>query len=125
MLIKIILKFMKKNSVIVNTSRGPIINEQDLINALNNDKISGAALDVYDQEPLPKDHILRKTKNQFLLHILVMSHLKHMKNFLMDYLIAIEAFYNKKPIVKFLKIIANYLKPIEVFLIVYKSFINL
>ena len=60
------LKLMKKNSVIVNTSRGPIINEKDLIDALNNDIISCAALDVYDQEPLPKDHILRKTKNLIL-----------------------------------------------------------
>ena len=56
------LKLMKKNSVIVNTSRGPIIKENDLIDALNNDVISYAALDVYDQEPLPRDHILRKTK---------------------------------------------------------------
>ena len=56
------LKLMKKNSVIVNTSRGPIIKEKDLIDALKNDVISCAALDVYDQEPLPRDHILRKTK---------------------------------------------------------------
>ena len=60
------LKLMKKNSVIVNTSRGPIINEKDLIDALNNGIISSAALDVYDQEPLPKDHILRRTKNLIL-----------------------------------------------------------
>ena len=60
------LKLMKKTSVIVNTSRGPIIKENDLIKALNNNIISCAALDVYDQEPLPKDHILRKTKNLIL-----------------------------------------------------------
>ena len=60
------LKLMKKGSVIVNTSRGPIIKEQDLIKALNNNIISCAALDVYDQEPLPRDHILRKTKNLIL-----------------------------------------------------------
>ena len=57
---------MNKNSVIVNTSRGPIIKEKDLIDALNSDVISCAALDVYDQEPLPKDHILRRTKNLIL-----------------------------------------------------------
>ena len=64
------LKLMKKNSVIVNTSRGPIINEKDLIDALNNGIISSAALDVYDQEPLPKDHILRRTKkfNSYTSH---------------------------------------------------------
>ena len=57
------LKLMKKDSVIVNTSRGPIIKELDLIDALNKKLISCAALDVYEQEPLPKDHPLRKTKN--------------------------------------------------------------
>ena len=51
------LKLMKKESVIVNTSRGPIIKEQDLIDALNQNTISCAALDVFDQEPLPAEHI--------------------------------------------------------------------
>ena len=89
------LKLMKKNSVIVNTSRGPIINEQDLINALNDGKISCAALDVYDQEPLPKDHILRKTKNTILTpHIGYVSSEAYEK-FFDGYLLAIEAFLNK------------------------------
>ena len=48
------LNLMKKHSIIVNTSRGPIIKEQDLIDALNNETIGGAALDVFDKEPLPK-----------------------------------------------------------------------
>ena len=56
------LKLMKKNSVIVNTSRGPIINEKDLIDSLNNGIISCAALDVYDQEPLPKRSYFKKNK---------------------------------------------------------------
>ena len=60
------IKLMKRNSMIINTSRGPIVNEQDLIDALNNGVISFAALDVYDKEPLPKEHILRKTKNLIL-----------------------------------------------------------
>tara|TARA_B100000524_G_scaffold245672_1_gene131801 strand:+ start:15 stop:803 length:789 start_codon:yes stop_codon:yes gene_type:complete len=92
------LKLMKKNSVIINTSRGPIINEQDLINALNEGIISCAALDVYDQEPLPKDHILRKTKNTILTpHIGYVSSEAYEK-FFNGYLIAIEAFMNKTPI---------------------------
>ncbi len=90
------LKLMKKKSVIVNTSRGPIINEQDLIDALNNDIISSAALDVYDQEPLPRDHILRKTKNLILTpHIGYVSEEAYEK-FFNGYLKAIEAFINKK-----------------------------
>ena len=92
------LKLMKKVSVIVNTSRGPIIKEQDLIDALNNNVISCAALDVYDQEPLPRGHILRKTKNLILTpHIGYVSEEAYEK-FFSGYLEGIEAFLNKKPI---------------------------
>ena len=88
---------MKKNSVLVNTSRGPIINEQDLIKG-NDGTISCAALDVYDQEPLPKDHILRQTKNTILTpHIGYVSSEAYEK-FFNGYLLAIEAFINKSPI---------------------------
>ena len=92
------LKLMKKKSVIVNTSRGPIINEQDLINALNEGTISCAALDVYDQEPLPKDHILRQTKNTILTpHIGYVSSEAYEK-FFNGYLLAIQGFLNNSPI---------------------------
>ena len=92
------INLMKRGSVIVNTSRGPIIKEQDIIDALNNDVISCAALDVYDQEPLPRDHILRKTKNLILTpHIGYVSEEAYEK-FFNGYLQAIEAFINKSPI---------------------------
>ena len=92
------LGLMKKGSVIVNTSRGPIIKEKDIIDALNNEVISCAALDVYDQEPLPKDHILRKTKNLILTpHIGYVSKEAYEK-FFNGYLRAIEAFIKNKPI---------------------------
>jgi len=92
------LKLMKKNSVIVNTSRGPIIKEKDLIDALNSDIISFAALDVYEQEPLPRDHILRNTKNLILTpHIGYVSEEAYEK-FFNGYLQAIEAFLDKSPI---------------------------
>ncbi len=91
------LKMMKKESVIVNTSRGPIINELDLINALNDGTISFAALDVYDQEPLPKDHILRRTKNTLLTpHIGYVSSEAYEK-FFNGYFLAIDAFIRKNP----------------------------
>ena len=91
------LKLMKKSSVLVNTSRGPIVNEKDLISALNNGIISCAALDVYDQEPLPKEHLLRKTKNTILTpHIGYVSSEAYEK-FFNGYLLAIEAFLNKTP----------------------------
>ena len=58
---------MKKTSFIINTSRGPIINENDLVEALKDEKIAGAGLDVYDQEPLPQDHKFRFLPNALLL----------------------------------------------------------
>jgi len=92
------LRLMKKNSVIVNTSRGPIIKEKDLIDVLNNGYISCAALDVYDKEPLPRDHILRSTRNVILTpHIGYVSEEAYEK-FFNGYLKAIEAFINKNPI---------------------------
>ena len=51
----------------INTSRGPIINEEDLIQALKDETIAGAGLDVYDKEPLPQDHKLRFLPNALLL----------------------------------------------------------
>ncbi len=61
------IKMMKKTSFLINTSRGPIINENDLVEALKDEKIAGAGLDVYDKEPLPQDHKLRFLPNAFLL----------------------------------------------------------
>ena len=61
------LDIMKKTSFLINTSRGPIINENDLVEALKADKIAGAGLDVYEKEPLPQDHKLRFLPNTLLL----------------------------------------------------------
>ena len=60
-------EMMKKTSFLINTSRGPIINETDLVEALKEEKIAGAGLDVYEKEPLPQDHKLRFLPNAFLL----------------------------------------------------------
>ena len=61
------IEMMKKTSYLINTSRGPIINENDLVEALKDEKIAGAGLDVYDKEPLPQDHKLRFLPNALLL----------------------------------------------------------
>ena len=61
------LSMMKKTSFLINTSRGPIINENDLVEALKNETIAGAGLDVYVKEPLPQDHKLRFLPNALLL----------------------------------------------------------
>ncbi len=60
-------QMMKKTSFLINTSRGQIINEKDLIQALKDETIAGVGLDVYDKEPLPQDHKLRFFTNAFLL----------------------------------------------------------
>ena len=61
------LALMKKTAFLINTSRGPIINENDLVEALKDEKIAGAGLDVYDKEPLAQDHKLRFLPNALLL----------------------------------------------------------
>ena len=57
---------MKKTCFLVNIARGLIINESYLIEALQNNMIAGAALDVFETEPLLKDSPLFKLKNVFL-----------------------------------------------------------
>ena len=61
------LNMMKKTAFLINTSRGPIINENDLIEILKDEKIAGAGLDVFDKEPLSQDHKLRFLPNTLLL----------------------------------------------------------
>jgi len=60
------LAAMKPAAYLINTSRGPIVDERALVAALEGHKIAGAALDVYDQEPLPVDHPLRRLENVVL-----------------------------------------------------------
>lgn len=58
---------MKPTAYLINTSRGPIVDEAALIAALQERRIAGAGLDVYDTEPLPADHPLRSLRNTLLL----------------------------------------------------------
>lgn len=60
------LAAMKPTAILVNTSRGPIVDEDALLDALRRKKIACAALDVYDTEPLPADHPLRALGNTVL-----------------------------------------------------------
>ena len=57
---------MKKTAFLINTSRGPIVNEDDLIIALSTNEIAGAGLDVYEKEPLPENNKLRFLPNALL-----------------------------------------------------------
>ncbi|HKI41430.1 MAG TPA: D-2-hydroxyacid dehydrogenase family protein, partial [Mycobacterium sp.] len=60
------LALMKPTAYLINTSRGPIVDEAALIAALETGRIAGAGLDVYDVEPLPPDHPLRRLPNATL-----------------------------------------------------------
>jgi D-3-phosphoglycerate dehydrogenase len=60
------LDWMKLGAVLINTARGPIVAEQDLIAALKSGRIAGAGLDVFEVEPLPADSVLRGMDNVLL-----------------------------------------------------------
>lgn len=61
------LALMKPGAIIINTSRGPLIDQVALLAALREGRIGGAGIDVYDQEPLPADHVLRRAPRTMLL----------------------------------------------------------
>jgi phosphoglycerate dehydrogenase-like enzyme len=54
---------MKPSAFLINTSRGPLVDEDSLIKSLEEKKIAGVALDVFDNEPLPLNHPFRKLEN--------------------------------------------------------------
>ena len=58
---------MKRGVLLVNTARGPIVSEIAMIKALESGKLGGVGLDVYDIEPLPMDHPLRRFDNAILM----------------------------------------------------------
>ncbi len=60
------LTCMKSTAVLINTARGPIVNEATLIDALRNQRIAGAALDVFEEEPLPENSPLKTMDNVLL-----------------------------------------------------------
>jgi phosphoglycerate dehydrogenase-like enzyme len=60
------LERMQRHAILINTSRGPIVNEAALGRCLRDRQIAGAGLDVFDQEPLPGDHFLRRLDNVVL-----------------------------------------------------------
>lgn len=60
------LALLKPTAIFINTSRGPIVDEQALVKVLQEEKIAGAGLDVFDTEPLPLDHPLRDLQNATL-----------------------------------------------------------
>jgi D-3-phosphoglycerate dehydrogenase len=91
------LERMKPGAVLVNTSRGPIVAEHDLIRVLQAGKIH-AALDVYDREPLPADHPLRRMENVTLSPHLGYVHEDNYRVFYADTVENVQAFLSGKPV---------------------------
>ena len=92
------IAMMKKTSFLINTSRGPIINENDLVEALKSDKIAGAGLDVYDKEPLPQDHKLRFLPNAFLLPHIGYVTVENYSKFYLQMIENLESCLKNKPL---------------------------
>ena len=92
------LGMMKKTALIINTSRGPIINEKDLVEALKDEKIAGAGLDVYDKEPLPQDHKLRFLPNALLLPHIGYVTAENYSKFYLQMIENLEGCLHSKPI---------------------------
>jgi len=89
---------MKKSAFIINTSRGSIINEDDLIIALSTNVIAGAGLDVYEKEPLPENHKLRFLPNALLLPHIGYVTVENYSIFYTQMIENLEACTNGKPI---------------------------
>ena len=92
------LSLMKPTAYIVNTSRGPIIDEKALLKALQQRKIAGAALDVYGTEPLPKGDPIRKLDNVLLTPHLGYVTAENLAKQYTDVVADIVAFLDGKPI---------------------------
>jgi phosphoglycerate dehydrogenase-like enzyme len=95
------IQMMKKTAIIINTSRGPIIKEKDLINSIKNHSISGVGLDVYDVEPLPVKHEFRQLSQNY--NVVLTPHLGYVSSetyekFHQGYVEAIRSYINGKPI---------------------------
>jgi phosphoglycerate dehydrogenase-like enzyme len=89
---------MKPTAYLINTARGPIIDEAALINALQHRRIAGVALDVYEPEPLPADHPFRHMDN-----VLATPHIGYVtennyRTFFSQMIEDIQAWHGGKPI---------------------------
>jgi glycerate dehydrogenase len=95
---KDLLRLMKSAAFLINTSRGPLVNEQDLADALNEDRIAGAAVDVLSTEPPKENNPLLKAKNCVITpHNAWMS--REARQRVMDITVKnVEAFLNGVPV---------------------------
>lgn len=89
---------MKKTAYLVNTARGPIVDEKALIAALREKRIAGAGLDVFDSEPLPLDHPFRTMDNVVITPHLGYVSEQNYKKYFVDIVEDIRAWLDGKPV---------------------------
>jgi D-3-phosphoglycerate dehydrogenase len=89
---------MKPSAYLINTSRGPIVDEAALIAALRERKIAGAGLDVFDVEPLALDHPLRKMDNVVITPHLGYVSEQNYRRYFAEAVEDIRAFLDGKPV---------------------------
>src|SRR5499427_280684 len=92
------LALMKPTACLINTSRGPIVNEAALLAALTEKRIAGAGLDVFDVEPLPLDHPLRRLDNVVLTPHLGYVSVQNYRAYFAGVVEDIRAFLDGKPV---------------------------
>ena len=92
------IELMKSSAFLINTSRGPLVDETALISALQRKVIAGAGLDVFNVEPLPIDHAFRQLENTVLTPHLGYVVEENYKQGFEQMIENIEAWLNGKPI---------------------------
>jgi len=92
------LGLMKKTAYLINTSRGPVVVESALIEALKTKQVGGAGLDVFDVEPLPVDHPFRKLDNVVLTPHLGYVSQQNYERYYPDICESIRGFLDGKPV---------------------------
>ena len=92
------IEMMKKTSFLINTSRGSIIKEDDLVQALKDEKITGAGLDVFEKEPLPQDHKLRFLPNALILPHIGYVTAENYSKFYLQMIESLESCISNKPV---------------------------
>ena len=92
-----LIGLMKKTAFIINTSRGSLINERDLAEALNNEEIAGAALDVVSKEPIEPDNPMLSAKNAILTPHIAWAALDARKRLLKTTVENVKAFLSGRP----------------------------
>jgi len=89
---------MKSSALLVNTARGPLVVEQDLADALNEDRLGGAALDVLSEEPPPADNPLLAAKNCIITPHVAWASYAARKRLMKIAVVNLKSFLNGKPI---------------------------